>query len=165
MVNCKECQRAGFFPPLVFLYTSVRLMITSCARRHGAAFLTEGQITEMHIKKQLPCLNTKYHHRVTMPSLILPFLLWSIMYPICSDGAEWPLLTSIWSSVDCLRNEIAQVAADGGGGGGVSNTDTMSKEWKRERHPNVKIAILYKRLCNIHANATLERREMGNRMK
>eukprot|EP00064_Thunnus_orientalis_P005874 superscaffoldBa00000593_g5888 len=34
------------------------------------------------------------------------------MYPICSDGAEWPLLTFIWSSVDCLRNESAQVAAD-----------------------------------------------------
>lgn len=62
------------------------------------------------------------------------------MCPICGDGAEWPLLTSIWSSVDCLRNQIAQVATDAlqlmpvqGGGEEGEASQTLTQCLRRER--------------------------------
>lgn len=152
-VNWKESTVRWILFTFFFLYTSVRLMITSNTGCHRAVFLTGSKIRNVY-KKGAIASEYKYQQ---WDNALLNSTLCRGPLRVQSVVMQWPLLIS-WSSDDCLRNEIAQVAADnlplippGGRGGRISDTDTVAEEWQRKRDPNVKISVLYKCLCNIHA--------------
>lgn len=71
------------------------------------------------------------------------------MYPICVEGKEREL-RSIWSSVDCVRNEIVNAEADPSSTGEEEekNTNTLAC-------PNVKISIFCKCWCSVYAKTAL----------
>lgn len=122
----------------VFLQTSVKLMIIQSSKNSE-------QKNHAHVNKS----KTGYRHNMNTTIVWQWLFLFHRMYPICVEGKEREL-RSIWSSVDCVRNEIVNAEADPSSTGEEEekNTNTLAC-------PNVKISIFCKCWCSVYAKTAL----------